>query len=75
MDPDGFAMMAVRAAIEAIREPDEARLRAGIAAIAAAHEETNDGHRTYFVTDAADYALPGWQAMIDAILSQSQEGK
>jgi hypothetical protein len=55
------AAEAIRAALEAIREPDEFVVSEG--------DGMDDGF------DARASARAHWPAMIDAILSQSQEGK
>lgn len=51
-----------RAAIEAMREPDEAVVAAGVAAGGKAYEYTSD-------TDVC-HPAPAWKAMIDAALSE-----
>jgi hypothetical protein len=59
--PEAFRNRA-RAALEAIREPDEAMMSV----------KEVDGHEAWWFGRDVEKA---WPAMIDAILSQSQEGK
>jgi hypothetical protein len=61
-----------RAAIAAMREPTRDMLVSGISAIEDAYDTTTDSYETYTITNAADYALPGWHAMIDAALAEPQ---
>lgn len=73
-DPDiGDYTDGLRAALLAIREPGREVMQAGITAIEDAHESTRDSYESYLVTNAADYARPGWEAMIDAILNEKPE--
>jgi hypothetical protein len=58
-----------RSVIESMRDPDREMLAAGIAAIEDKHESTLDSEGSYLISNASDYALPGWQAMIDAVLA------
>jgi hypothetical protein len=61
-----------RAGLEAAREPSKLVLDRGITAIEDAEDRTQDSNEVYLITGASDYALPCWQAMLDAILTEGR---
>ena len=60
---------AVRAVIEAMREPDKVMIDAGIAAAEDAVDWSTDTNETYRCDAPSDGVRPVWEAMIDAALA------